>query len=75
MTTGSDGGHAQTINVCLLLKIARLGSSQNLMDTAKLIDLACLCIQMLSTVVFFFQSYTHQTLKNNPNQKTVNRKY
>ena len=60
----------------MILKIARPDSLQNFMDTAKTIDLTCLCIiciQINNTVVFF-QSYIHQTYKEFPNKKHVNSK-
>ena len=54
------------------LKIDRLDSSQNFMDTAKTIDLIRLCIQVTNTVVL--QSYTHQTYKEIQNKIYVNSK-
>ena len=46
--------------------------SQNFMDTGKTVDLTRLCIQINNTVVFFFQSYAHQTYKVIQSKKTCN---
>ena len=43
------------------------------MDTAKTMDLTCLCLQINNTVVFF-QSYTHQTYKEIQSRNHVHSK-
>ena len=47
----------ETIYRALLLKIARPDSSQNFMDTVKIIDLTSLCMQINNTAVFSNQKH------------------
>ena len=44
------------------------------MDTAKAMDLTCLCLQINNTVGFFFQSYTHRTYKEIQSRNHVHSK-
>ena len=56
-----------------IIDFKSLKSLQNVMDTAKTIDLICLCIQINNTVVFF-QSYT-QAYKECQAKTNVKQKY
>ena len=58
----------------LKVKIARSNLSQNFTDTAKTMDLTCLCLQINNTVVFFFQSSIHQTYKEIQGRKHLHSK-